>query len=251
MSDMQYRLAARMAKFLRHAGEPLSKAELSARLLASASMPLSLSERLLERLLDGRFKEQGPHVGLWEWEFPFPPQAEPVVVLDLETTGLSSEQNEIIELALVRVEGGERKVFSSLVNPGVPIPPFISRLTGIRNQDVSSAPDVMAVLEQSQPLLDGATLIIQNAPFDLSFLRPRFRRLGYILDNKVIDTVVWARRALPALPKRGLDALIWAFDLDCVQNRHRALGDVEATLTVAREMYYMMTAGIPRPLGEL
>jgi len=190
-------------------------------------------------------------VGLWEWQYGFPPAGEAIVVLDVETTGFSPESNEIVELALIRLENGHSTVFERLVNPGVLIPPLISRLTGIRNQDVQGAADVYMVLAEAVPLLDGATLIIQNASFDLGFLQPRLKRLGYRLDNPVVDTLDWARKALPRLSRRGLDTLAWAFDLGPLANRHRALGDVKTTLQVAREMYYMLTAGNPIPASRL
>ncbi|MER3442737.1 MAG: DNA polymerase III subunit epsilon [Meiothermus sp.] len=252
MSPTHYRLSTRIARRLREAAGPLPKAQLAQEVLASPQLPqLSWSGKLLEGLLDGRFRTNGQEVSLWEWDYPFPPRSEPVVVLDLETTGLSPEANEVIEMAFVRLENGNRTEFQRLVNPGCPIPPFIARLTRIRDQDVRSAPDVYTVLEEAWPLLQGATLIIQNAGFDLGFLKPRLARLGYRLDNAVVDTVQWARKALPGLPKRGLDALAFAFDLGEVQGRHRALGDVNVTAQVAYEMYYMLTAGTPRPLGEL
>lgn len=252
MSPTHYRLATRIARRLRQEGQALPKAHLAEEILASRGMPQgSWAMQLLEGLLDGRF-EQGPEeVGLWEWRNPFPPRGKPVVVLDLETTGLSALENEIIEIAFIRLEGEKRQVFQRFVNPGSPIPPFISRLTGITQRDLEGAPDVYTVLEEALPLLEDSVLIIQNAPFDLGFLRPRFLRLGYKMDNEVIDTVAWARRALPGLSKRGLDHLAWAFDLDTIVSRHRALGDAEATLLVAKEMYYMLTAGKPLALGDV
>ncbi|MER3481237.1 MAG: DNA polymerase III subunit epsilon [Meiothermus sp.] len=248
MSPTHYRLATRIARRLRQEGRSLPKAGLAEEILASRG---AWATRLLEDLLDGRFEQAPQEVGLWEWRNPFPPQGKPVVVLDLETTGLSALENEIIEIALIRLEGDRREVFQRLVDPGGPLPPWITRLTGITRRDLEGAPDVYTVLEEAWPLLEDATLIIQNAPFDLGFLRPRFLRLGYKMDNEVIDTVAWARRALPGLSKRGLDHLAWAFDLDTIVSRHRALGDVEATLRVAKEMYYMLTAGKPLALGDV
>jgi DNA polymerase III subunit epsilon len=242
ISPTQYRLSARVARHLRSEKRALPHSQLAQQVLASQvpTAGSAVAHKILEGLLDGRF-ECGPEtVGLWEWKYAFPTAAEAVVVLDIETTGLSSDQHEIIELAMIRLEGGQRHVFTQLIDPGSPIPSFITRLTGITDQDVSGAPDVYAVLEQALPFLDNATLIIQNAPFDLGFLRPRLARLGHKLNNPVVDTINWARRALPGLPKRGLDSLVQAFDLDThsskipdVLSRHRALGDVEITLQVA------------------
>ncbi|WP_027882549.1 3'-5' exonuclease [Meiothermus rufus] len=248
MSPTHYRLATRLARHLRSTGRPLPEQALAEQVLALRGRG---AETLLRGLLDGRFAQLEEGIGLWEWRYPFPLAGEAIVVLDVETTGLSPEENEIIELALVRLENGQKQVFERLVNPGVAIPPFISRLTGIHNKDVEEAPDVHSVLEEALPLLQGATLIIQNAPFDLGFLLPRLKRLGCRLDNPVVDTIDWARKALPGLTKRGLDALAWAFELGPIPGRHRALGDVETTLQVAHEMYYMLTAGQPLPAWKL
>lgn len=251
LSPTHYRLSTRLVRHLRTAGTALEAHTLAEGVLASPQLPKGAwAKGLLEELLDGRFERQENHLALWEWKNPFPAAHEAVTVLDLETTGLSPSNDEIIEFALVRVEAGEQTVFQRMVNPGVSIPPFISRLTGIRNADVRGAPDIYTVLEEALPLLENSTLIIQNAPFDLGFLEPRLAWLGYRLNNPVVDTIHWARRALPGLAKRGLDSLAWAFDLGNLEGRHRALGDVETTLLVAKEMYYMLTAGRPAPASQ-
>ncbi len=248
MIPAPYRLASRLAHELRKARRPAPPEALAARLLAARRVPSP--ERFLREVLDGRFWQEGGVVGLWEWRYPFPPADEPVVVLDLETTGLSPERDEVIEVALIRVDGAQRLEYCRLVNPGRPIPSRITRLTGIRSEDVKDQPDVYTVLEEVAPFLEGATLVIQNAPFDLGFLRPRFAKLGVTIRNEVIDTVRWARRALPGMKRRSLDHLIEVFEVP-KRNRHRALGDVEATLAVAYELYYMLTAGKARALREV
>ncbi|WP_457631905.1 3'-5' exonuclease [Oceanithermus desulfurans] len=252
MVPVEYRMAARVARALREAGEPRPARELAYRALAMPSVAPTQLERVIEPVLDGRFFREEGALGLWEWRYPFPQEGEALVVLDLETTGLSPSENEIIEIALMRVETGRVERFVRLVNPGSPIPPFITRLTGISSADVADAPDVYTALEEALPYLEGAVLVIQNAPFDLGFLRPRARRLGVKIHNEVIDTVQWARRALPRMRRRGLDHLIRAFEVSIETGaRHRALGDVEATWTVAREMYYILTAGEPRRVLEV
>ena len=252
MVPVEYRMAARVARALREAGEPRPARELAHRALAMPSGAPAQLERVIEPVLDGRFFREADALGLWEWRYPFPQEGEALVVLDLETTGLSPENSEILEVALMRVEAGRVERYARLVNPGAPVPPFIARLTGITSADVADAPDVYTVLEEALPLLEDAVLVIQNAPFDLGFLRPRARRLGVKIQNEVIDTVQWARRALPRMRRRGLDHLIRAFEVSIEAGaRHRALGDVEATWAVAREMYYILTAGEPRRVLEV
>lgn len=252
MSPTHYRLSTRIARHLRGVGSHVAEVALAEQILATPGLPNGAwTNNLIRHLLDGRFERRGDHVGLWEWQYPFPGNSEAIAVLDIETTGLSPTDNEIIEFALIRVENGEQKVFQRMVNPGMPIPSFISRLTGIRERDVQGAADIYTVLEEALPYLEGAVLMIQNASFDLSFLKPRLQRLGYRLDNSVVDTINWARKALPGLNKRGLDSLAWAFDLGPIEGRHRALGDVETTLRVAHEMYYMLTSGKPAPVSKL
>lgn len=250
-SEHRYRQAARLARLLRTHQVPLDRRTLLEKLLATPSLPGQLDTSMLDSWLDGRFFHRQDQVGLWEWQYPFAPKGDPVVAIDIETTGLSPDRDRVIEVAMVRYEAGQQHTLAQLVNPHTEVPAFITRLTGIKTRDVRQAPDLPEVLRQAIPLLDGATLVLHNASFDLSFLKPEFLQLGYILKHKVIDTLRWSRSALPGLSRRNLDALIRAFDLEDSATRHRALADAEATLALAREMYYVLTAGQPRPLGEL
>lgn len=244
------RVATRLVRRLRELGRPLSPEEAAREIFKSGRVVAP--EHILRSVIDGRFWLEPKGLGLWEWRNTFPPQGQPLVVFDLETTGLSPERDEIIEIALVRLDGGERTVFQQLIDPGRPIPPFISRLTGIHPDSLIGQPNVYQVLEQVAPLLKQTTLMIQNAPFDLGFLRPRLARLGVKLEGSTVDTVQLARRALPELQRRGLDQLMEVFGVQLSSDlRHRALGDAEATLAVGREMYFMLSEGKPRRLEEV
>jgi len=241
---LRYRLATRLARRLRAEGRPLPLPALGEALgLRGPVAPV------LAPLLDGRFIP-GAEVGLWEWRYAFPHPTEAVVVLDLETTGLAPGLNEILEVALVRLEGGRRQTFQSLVRPRRPPSPFIQRLTGITLEELEGAPPLEEVLLQAHPLLEGATLVIHNASFDLGFLRPGLEGLGLELRNPVVDSIRLAKRAMRGLRRYGLDALSQVLDLP-PRREHRALGDVERTLAVVHEVYYMLTSGSPRPLVDL
>ncbi|MGC8904873.1 3'-5' exonuclease [Thermus sp.] len=238
------RLATRLARRLRAEGRPLPLP-----LLGEALGLRGPVAPVVGPLLDGRFIP-GEEVGLWEWRYPFPHPGEPVVLLDLETTGLAPGVSEIIELALVRLEGKERRAFQSLVRPSRPPSPFVQNLTGIKASELEEAPPLEEVLAQAYPLLQGATLVIHNASFDLSFLRPALEGMGLGLANPVVDSIRLAKRALRGLRRYGLDALSAVLELP-PRREHRALADVERTLAVVYEVYYMLTAGSPRSLVEL
>jgi DNA polymerase III, alpha subunit (gram-positive type) len=162
----RYRMATRMARRLRAEGRPLPLPTLGEALgLRGPVAPV------VAPLLDGRFI-RGEEVGLWEWRYPFPHPEEAVVVLDLETTGLAPGLNEIIEVALVRLEGERRVAFQSLARPRRSPSPFIQRLTGITLEELEKAPPLEEVLFRAYPLLEGATLVIQNASFDCGLCAP-------------------------------------------------------------------------------
>lgn len=240
---IRYTLATRLARRLRAEGKPLPLEALGEALRLKGPV-----EPVLLPLLDGRFWHE-KEVGLWEWIYPL--SEEKVVVLDLETTGLSQEGGgEIIEVGLVILEGGGKRTLSRLVRPRRPPPPWITRLTGLAWEDLKEAPPLEEVMWEVHRELCGATLVLHNAPFDLSFLQPALKRVGLSWEGAVVDTVVLARRALPGVRRVGLDSLAEVFELK-PKNRHRALGDALLTLEVLHEVYYMLTAGAPRPLGDL
>lgn len=243
-----HRWSSRLAAQLRQEGKPLGLGELLGKLFKAYPWPSHL-ESAFRFLLDGRFRQE-EHIALWEWYLPFPPDGEAVVALDVETTGLTPQADQIIELGLVRWEAGGQLYLSRLVDPGRPLPARIVQLTGIHPSELAGAPSIEEVLEEVYPYLQGSTVIAHNASFDLGFLKPSLRRIGYTWDPLVVDTIFLARRALPYLRRRGLDQLLWALDLPA-EGRHRALGDAAAALAAAREMYYILTAGTPRRLASL
>ncbi len=99
--------------------------------------------------------------------------------VDLETTGTDASRDRITEIGIVCMEGARRSCeWSTLVNPGVAIPPEIQRLTGIDNAMVRNAPDFSTVADQLRERLDGHVFVAHNARFDYGFLKASFRRLG-------------------------------------------------------------------------
>jgi len=227
--ESYYRRASRLAWRLRQEGRPLFWAD---------------------RPPDGRFFRDGDALMLWEWRLEFPPAGRPVAVIDLETTGLYPGRDGVTEIAVVRLEGSEKRVFTSFVNPGRPIPPKVQRITGITDADVADAPPFEEVLLKAKPLLEDAVWVIQNASFDLGFLNPVLSRIGFKIDPKVLDTLRVAKRVLPGLRSYRLghlaEVLAWPGE-----GFHRALADAEATLWVLHELYYLRANGRLISLEEL
>ena len=162
----------------------------------------------------------------------------PIAVLDFETTGLFAARGDrVVEVAVLRREPqGAVRAFSSLVDPGVPMPESSIAIHGITGAMVAGAPSFEQVLPRVAPLLSDAVLVAHNAPFDLGFLRTECRRLALQAPaiGPVVDTLRVARDFL-LLPRCNLQAL--ARRVGWVHGRaHRALADVKATDAVLRAM---------------
>jgi len=152
------------------------------------------------------------------------------VMLDLETTGGNAVHDRITEIAAVRVENGvETARWSSLVNPGVRIPPFIQSLTGINDAMVADAPSFEALAPTLLNLLEGAVLVAHNVRFDHGFLVHELARLEQQLKVRTLCTVRLSRKLYPQHRGHGLDAILQRHGLH-TQARHRAMGDVDVVL---------------------
>ena len=152
------------------------------------------------------------------------------VVIDLETTGGNAQQDRITEIAAVRVEHGvEVARWSTLVNPGVRIPPFIQSLTGISDAMVQDAPYFEDVASRLLELLDGAVFVAHNVRFDHGFVLHALERMDKPFKVKTLCTVRLSRKLFPAHKGHGLDAISQRHGLHTLA-RHRAMGDVELVL---------------------
>jgi DNA polymerase-3 subunit epsilon len=178
----------------------------------------------------------------------FPALAPKLAFVDVETTGSSPERERVTEVGVVTVEtdGAALRVteWSSLVNPGMPIPAEISWLTGITNDMVRDAPDFAALAPALFDRLEGAVFVAHNARFDYGFLRAEFARAGLDWQAKTLCTVRLSRHLYPDRAPHTLDAIIERFNLGG-EARHRALGD-------ARVLWRLLQALAARhPAGEL
>ena len=151
-----------------------------------------------------------------------------LVFLDLETTGTNAVHDRITEVGLVEVEpGGRVTEWSTLVNPGVRIPPTIQTITGITDDMVALAPAFSEIAPSLQARLEGKLLVAHNARFDYGFLRNEFRRAGRRYASRVLCTVKLSRKLYPNEARHNLDALMARHGVAC-EARHRALGDARA-----------------------
>lgn len=157
------------------------------------------------------------------------------VVFDLETTGGSPAEHMITEIGAIKVRAGEvLGEFSTLVDPGGPIPPFISVLTGITDAMVVAAPRIEAVLPSFLEFIRGTTLVAHNAGFDTRFVKAACATHGHPPPaNPVVDTVDLARRVLTRdeTPNAKL-ATLARFFRSPTDPCHRALEDARATVHV-------------------
>jgi DNA polymerase-3 subunit epsilon len=152
------------------------------------------------------------------------------VMLDLETTGGNAVHDRITEIAAVRVENGvETARWSTLVNPGMHIPPFIQQLTGINDAMVAKAPAFAEVAQTLLEMLDGAVLVAHNVRFDHGFVLNELARVEIALKVKTLCTVRLSRKLYPQHRGHGLDAILNRHGLH-TQARHRAMGDVDVVL---------------------
>ncbi|MDX1415697.1 MAG: helicase C-terminal domain-containing protein [Candidatus Promineifilaceae bacterium] len=151
------------------------------------------------------------------------------VAVDIETTGLDSSRDAIIEIAAIVFQGNDIiDEFSSLVYPQRDIPPEITRLTGITQAMVEDAPSMHQVRSQLRPVLSNHVLVGHNVDFDLSFLKEE--RLGF--GNHRLDTVTLASILVPEAGRFGLGALADFLFLPLPDGRqvHRARDDAELTV---------------------
>ncbi|KHE71971.1 PolC-type DNA polymerase III [Halobacillus sp. BBL2006] len=152
------------------------------------------------------------------------------VVFDVETTGLSAVYDKIIELAAVKVKGGEIiDRFESFANPHQPLSQTTIDLTGITDDMVKDAPEIEEVLKDFHKWMENDILVAHNASFDMGFLNAGFKLIDYgKAANPVIDTLELARLLVPELKNHRLNTLCKKFDIELTQH-HRAIYDAEAT----------------------
>lgn len=163
-------------------------------------------------------------------------------VVDTETTGGMADVNRVIDVAAFHVRDGIiMGKFQTLLNPGRPIPPWITQLTGINDDMVKDAPRFDQVAPALRSFLDRGVFVAHNVNFDYRFVQCEYGRLGETWERPKLCTVRMARKLFPELPSRSLGNLCEHLLID-ITDRHRAAGDAEATIYVLKHMLKRFTA---------
>ena len=236
---MQLRLDAadRLVELVEERRGPVVAEEAARRLFALRHAPVGLARSLLADVVeaDARLAWHGDAVALAR------PLGEELlleratyVVVDLETTGLRPGSSQICEIGAVRVQGlALADVFETLVDPGLPLAPGVSALTGLTDRQLCGAPAPGPAVRSFLAFAGDAVLVAHNARFDLAFLDRETERLtGSRIAAPVVDTVALARRLLAGRVPRASLAQLSYFLGTSVQPCHRALPDAQATAEV-------------------
>ena len=154
-------------------------------------------------------------------------------VIDFETTGTSPPSSRAIEVGIVRVENLKIvDTFQSFFNPGIPIPPFISQLTGIENEDLIDAPKFENIASEIKEFIEDTVLVGHNLQFDYAFLKSEFSQADIITPNlEQVCTLKLSRRLFPELKSKSLGNMAKHLRLRH-KNVHRALGDATVTAKI-------------------
>ncbi len=168
-----------------------------------------------------------------------------IIAFDIETTGLDPERDAVIEIGAVRFKGDRIEAeWSSLVNPGRPVPPFITQLTGINDEMLGGAPRITQVLPELETFVGEDPILGHNIRFDLSFMQRR----GLFDLNETLDTYDLASVLMPAAGRYGLSALASALSVP-VRTSHRALDDAHTTRQIFLQLFEQALS-VPAPILE-
>lgn len=153
-------------------------------------------------------------------------------IVDIETTGGHADKNGITEIAIF-THDGTRVVdsYTTLINPGVPIPPFLESYTGITNEMVEDAPSFEMVSDKVYEMLHDKIFVAHNVNFDHSFIKHHLKHVGLELEVKKLCTVRLSRKVFPGFSSYSLGNLCQSLGIP-LKNRHRAHGDAAATVKV-------------------
>lgn len=169
------------------------------------------------------------------------------IALDIETTGLSPENNQVIEIGAVLVQDGKAvEEFKSLIQPGILLPTRIVELTGITDEMLLDAPEKDAVLREFLSFSGDLPVLGHNVLFDYSFMKMNYYRMGISYQRKGMDTLKLSRSFHAEQSSKSLSSMCQLYQITN-KNAHRALDDARA----AYELYYRLRDNFGHQAPEL
>jgi DNA polymerase-3 subunit epsilon len=152
---------------------------------------------------------------------------EKIAFVDIETTGMRSFYDRVLEIGILRVENNQiTQTFQSLLNPQTYIPSEITHITGITTTDIENAPTFRQIKDDVLEILDDCVFVAHNVRFDYSFIKNEFQRLNHTFSPRHFCTVRLSRALYPQHSHHNLDSIIERFGLQC-EARHRAFDDAK------------------------
>lgn len=173
----------------------------------------------------------------------------PLAVLDVETTGLDPIGDRVIEVGIIRFEGGEVvETYGELINPERPIPADSTRITGITDDDVADKPTFAELAPEIHKRLQGVGIVAYNLSFDRSFMRNELERCGYAWpdDAPTLDPLIFARQFFKNHPRKNLGAISKLLGIP-LEEAHRATHDA----TVTGHVLFAFADRLPESLEQL
>lgn len=150
-----------------------------------------------------------------------------LAIVDVETSG-TGLHDRIIEIGILRIEDGVCvETYRTFIDPERPLSPWITKLTGITEHDLSGAPFFADVADEVARLLRGAIFVAHNVAFDYAFIKGEFERLNRFFEARCMCTVRLSRVLSPRAKRHNLSAIIRRHKLVC-ESRHRAFDDAHA-----------------------
>lgn len=151
-----------------------------------------------------------------------------LAIVDVETSGTHALQSRVIEIGILRIEGGQCvETYRTTLNPGTRVPMWITDLTGITQDEAAAAPYFSDVADDVERLLADAIFVAHNVSFDYSFIAREFIRLGRRFASSRLCTARLSRALYPQMRHHGLSHLIERHGL-FIMDRHRAFDDAYA-----------------------
>lgn len=173
----------------------------------------------------------------------------PLAVIDVETTGLDSEEDRIIEIGIIRFEHGEVvETYGKLVNPERPIPEDSTRITGITDSDVEDAATFGQIADEVYQRLQGVGIVAYNLSFDRGFVRKELARCGlsWPEESPTLDPLIFARQFFKNERRKNLGRICELLGIP-LEEAHRATHDA----TVTGHVLYAFADRLPETLEEL